>query len=251
MIDYLEHHIVDHCNLNCAGCSHFSPLASEWYESLEDFRKDFTELANKTNTQVKTIRIMGGEPLLHPQVTDFLITARQLFPVSEIQLVTNGILLSSLKNTLVDICNQYKIVVCVSNYHLNINLTQLLTQFKYIRIDQKGLMYNIALDTTGSQIPTNSFAHCDLHVHKWYYFQYGCFFPCCIGANIHYFNQHFNLNLDDTNTKISIYDHTIDEVITFLSQPIPLCRYCNTLLRQSNYFKFHPSKKEIKEWIYQ
>ena len=93
MIDYLEHHIVDHCNLNCAGCSHFSPLASEWYESLEDFRKDFTELANKTNTQVKTIRIMGGEPLLHPQVTDFLITARQLFPTSEIQLVTNGILL--------------------------------------------------------------------------------------------------------------------------------------------------------------
>ena len=27
MIEYLEHHIVDHCNLKCAGCSHFSCLA--------------------------------------------------------------------------------------------------------------------------------------------------------------------------------------------------------------------------------
>ena len=37
MINYLEHHIVDHCNLKCAGCSHFSSIAPQWYEKLLDF----------------------------------------------------------------------------------------------------------------------------------------------------------------------------------------------------------------------
>jgi hypothetical protein len=26
-----ETHMVDHCNLDCWGCSHFSPLADEWF----------------------------------------------------------------------------------------------------------------------------------------------------------------------------------------------------------------------------
>jgi hypothetical protein len=38
---YLEHHIVDHCNLNCIGCSHFSPLAEKWFEDFETFKLDF------------------------------------------------------------------------------------------------------------------------------------------------------------------------------------------------------------------
>ena len=33
----VEMHIVDHCNLNCNCCNHFSPIAKPWYISLEDF----------------------------------------------------------------------------------------------------------------------------------------------------------------------------------------------------------------------
>lgn len=46
--------------------------------------------------QVHTIRLMGGEPLLHPHVIDFCTTTRKLFPTSEIVLVSNGILLPML-----------------------------------------------------------------------------------------------------------------------------------------------------------
>ena len=63
-MNYLEHHITDHCNLKCRGCSHFSPLAQEWFESVEDFKKDFSQLASLM--PVNIIRLMGGEPLLHP-----------------------------------------------------------------------------------------------------------------------------------------------------------------------------------------
>jgi hypothetical protein len=26
-----EAHLTDHCNLNCAGCCHFSPIAQQYY----------------------------------------------------------------------------------------------------------------------------------------------------------------------------------------------------------------------------
>ena len=65
-MNYIEHHIVDHCNLNCAGCSHFSPLARPWIEDFETFKLDFKQLYNITKGDIHTIRLMGGEPLLHP-----------------------------------------------------------------------------------------------------------------------------------------------------------------------------------------
>ena len=34
----VEMHIVDHCNLNCNCCNHFSPLAEPWFISLKDFK---------------------------------------------------------------------------------------------------------------------------------------------------------------------------------------------------------------------
>ena len=31
----LEVHVVNHCNLNCAGCNHFAPLADPWYIDVD------------------------------------------------------------------------------------------------------------------------------------------------------------------------------------------------------------------------
>ena len=63
---YIETHIVDHCNLNCRGCSHFSPLAKPYFKSLDEYKREFERLAEITNHYIQQIRIMGGEPFLHP-----------------------------------------------------------------------------------------------------------------------------------------------------------------------------------------
>lgn len=251
MIPYLEHHIVDHCNLKCNGCSHFSGMAKEWYEDIADFTKDFTELKNKTNGQVAVIRLMGGEPLLHPNVKDFLITARQLFPYSEIQLVTNGILFNKRKEELLDTINNNYIVLCISNYGLkNIDFYQLVHGVQYYRIDAKTDMYNICLDLKGNHSRFISFDNCDLHTYKWYYFQGGNFYPCCIGANVHIFNEKFGYNLPEPRG-YSIYTYSEEEILYLLNQPIELCEYCDTLKRQQSYHEFSVSKEDIKEWICQ
>jgi len=39
---------------------------------------------------------MGGEPLLHPNICEFLYIARKNFPKTDIRLVTNGLLLKKM-----------------------------------------------------------------------------------------------------------------------------------------------------------
>ena len=113
---YLEYHLVDHCNLNCAGCCHFSPLVSgPSFVSLDQMEQDFTLLQKFVN-HIWRIRILGGEPLLHPQWKEHLALARRFWPLAEINLVTNGILIPSLKNSDFDFFRENNIRVNFSVY---------------------------------------------------------------------------------------------------------------------------------------
>ena len=92
-LDYLEFHLADHCNLNCAGCFHFSPFADHHLADLKSVRRDFAALKTKFRN-IRHIRIMGGEPFLHPQLVEFARVVRSTFPCSRIRVVTNGVLIS-------------------------------------------------------------------------------------------------------------------------------------------------------------
>ena len=250
-MEYLEHHIVDHCNLNCAGCSHFSPLADHWFEDFETFKRDFTQLYNITQGDVHVIRLMGGEPLLHPHFEDMVAFTCVMFNKSQVQLVTNGILIPKEFEKLKSLSDTYpNFSICISNYGLKL-AEDLIAVLPRVRRDNKAELYNISLDLFGEINPKTAFQYCDLHIHHWYYFQNGCFYPCCICANIDYFNGYFYLDLPDEENCISIYNHTLDEIEHFLNQPIPLCSFCNTVQRQRSYHPFGVSKKEINEWICQ
>lgn len=250
-MEYLEHHIVDHCNLNCAGCSHFSPLAHKWFEDFNLFKADFEQLYNISKGNVQVIRLMGGEPLLHPQFDEFVSFTCELFTRSQVQIVTNGILIDKEFDKLKNLSNKYQnFSICISTYGLKLN-EEKIRQLPRVRRDDKTELYNIGLELSDELNPRRAFDNCDLHVNHWYYFQHGCFYPCCIGANIDYFITHFKKELPNQDNCISIYTHTIEEIEDFLNKPIPLCKYCNTIYRQRSYHKFRISKKEINEWICQ
>ena len=87
----LECHITDHCNLNCAGCSHFSNLAPEVYKNAGEFERELSCLSGKL--RIGTLRLLGGEPLLHPELPELLRIARTQFPHSRIEVCTNCTLL--------------------------------------------------------------------------------------------------------------------------------------------------------------
>jgi molybdenum cofactor biosynthesis enzyme MoaA len=88
----VETHLCDHCNLNCRSCTHLCPLVTEpTFNDLEEYVRDIRTLAGKLN--VHTVYLMGGEPLLHPQVIDFMRVTREVYPRWRIVIITNGLLL--------------------------------------------------------------------------------------------------------------------------------------------------------------
>jgi Radical SAM superfamily/4Fe-4S single cluster domain len=92
----VEYNLTEHCNLSCYHCDHASPLMPKKFASLEDYERDiraFSEVAH-----VEEFRIVGGEPLLHPQLLAFLRIARDTGVGDAVKVYTNGVLLHTMSD---------------------------------------------------------------------------------------------------------------------------------------------------------
>ena len=91
ILPFLEILIIRTCNLSCQGCTTFSDLKYSGYTTW-DQGKNWLEPWTK-RLEIQAIGVMGGEPLINPQITDWLIGMRQILPSAQIRFVTNGLLL--------------------------------------------------------------------------------------------------------------------------------------------------------------
>lgn len=84
----IEINAVMHCNLACAGCSHASPVSAAWQADPVVVRRDLTALHEVA--EVREVRVVGGEPLLHPNLTEVLeaIVASRIGGL--VRIITNG-----------------------------------------------------------------------------------------------------------------------------------------------------------------
>ena len=87
----IEYSVSYHCNLKCSGCSHLSPFASRKFPSLDSFSKDINRLSQVMHADV--IRLLGGEPLLNPDINRFIKIAKLSGIADHIMVTTNGCLL--------------------------------------------------------------------------------------------------------------------------------------------------------------
>lgn len=87
----LEIHLTSHCNIACKGCSQNSPLMQERLQSIEKLQQNLDRL--KSSISCSKLQILGGEPLLHPELLDAMRVC-DASPLSENVVVkTNGLLL--------------------------------------------------------------------------------------------------------------------------------------------------------------
>ena len=87
----LEVHLAHTCNLACESCSHYSNFKhgglldkSEFETSLQNWHK---------RIEPRQFSLLGGEPTVHPELSDFLHLSRTYWPKSHLRLVTNGFFL--------------------------------------------------------------------------------------------------------------------------------------------------------------
>ena len=87
----LEAHVVDHCNLTCAQCCSLSPHLQPWFVDAEQLARDL-ELAARV-LRPRVFKLVGGEPLLHPELVELVRVVRRSGIAPRISLTTNGLLL--------------------------------------------------------------------------------------------------------------------------------------------------------------
>ena len=251
-----EVHLTEHCNLNCKGCSHFSPLADEEFLEIEAFEKDMARMAQLFGkNDIRMISLLGGEPLLHPQVNDFLRLTVKYFPNMRLQLVTNGLLLSNRSKSFWETCRATGAFIRISHYPIPLDYQALekkaITEGVELYIEPKQAPKNFhkdVYDRLGLQDERLSHSHCEIFG-DCCQLKKGKFYPCTNSANIHHFNRFFNLGISlSAGNYIDIYKaQSKDEFIQLITSPIPCCRYCNLNAQELN-VKWERSKRNLEEW---
>lgn len=86
-----ELNAVDHCNLACNDCNHASPVSNKRWADPETVYRDFSILAKVFKPQ--QVKVLGGEPLLHPNLVEVIEAVKRSRICDDILVVTNGLLL--------------------------------------------------------------------------------------------------------------------------------------------------------------
>lgn len=225
---YLEFHVADHCNLNCKYCTHYSPLVTQpVYTEYEHFAADLRQL-KKHIIDIGIIRILGGEPLLNPELGKFIELAREVYPASIITVVTNGLLIDRLEPSLIEVMKNMAFFH-ISFYPPLKDKVQEIQRFLY---EQK-IPYTITpMITEFNKTQT-------LTLQPEEDFFYSCFqasctclhggkvAPCYAPFTTKYFNTAFGQELP-VDEGIDLYDDTLAAPVLKARLLIPMqrCRYC-------------------------
>jgi organic radical activating enzyme len=91
----LELGIAEHCNLACRSCSHVSPVLPKRYMDPEALSDELKILSRAYHAHV--VSLLGGEPLLHPNLLEIMAAIRESGVGDRIAVATNGVLLPRMK----------------------------------------------------------------------------------------------------------------------------------------------------------
>lgn len=96
-INGLEINISEQCNLCCKGCDHGMDIITPQHIPLPALLVDLKNASRYFHS--KTLRIIGGEPLLHPDLSQIIHDFQAINIADSIELWTNGLLLDNVSKT--------------------------------------------------------------------------------------------------------------------------------------------------------
>lgn len=229
-LPYLEFHIADHCNLNCKACSHYSGLVKEpHFPNLEKFTRDF-ECLHKFIDDIGKIRILGGEPLLNPEINEYIKLTRRLYPYAIIRVVTNAVLLPNMPESFFETLRKCNAGIDISFYpplESKMPAIKRLLEEKEVKFFMYPMIKTFLMRQTlkpHNQI-NKIFMECGRsNCHNLYE---GKIASCFLPFTTKYFNAYYGKNLPEDGA-LDLYDEnlTTEKLKTHLLTPFERCRYC-------------------------
>lgn len=98
----VEFYITNVCNLTCANCNRFNNHDFRGWQRWSDYAGQYRQWADLI--ELRSIVIMGGEPLLNASITDWITGLARTFG-AELQILSNGLHLArvpGLYNSLIE-----------------------------------------------------------------------------------------------------------------------------------------------------
>lgn len=253
---YIDINLADHCNLNCKGCDNYSPIAEKKLIEKQALFKDLKRLRKLLGNQLKCVRYMGGEPLLHPQICEILEYSRKILPKAEILIISNGTLLPKMNEKFWDVCRECNIEIMLTRYPIKFDYDHALAEMEARGIkcgafnkETLKTLFRKPLDVNGIQDKNLQFDLC-LNANRCVALRNGKLFTCTTIPTVEHLNKYFGLKFDVCKDDyLDIYEsHTVFQVRRFLNKPVPFCRYCKNHEELFG-IKWSTSKKDVSEWV--
>jgi len=251
-LPYIEMHLVDHCNLNCRSCSHYSPVSPERFASPGEADRDFARLAGLFR-RVAEVRLMGGEPLLHPDLDRFVIAARRRLPNSRIALVTNGLRLASQPDSFWDLLAAQRVELQVTSYPIVLDRGLIKSRAAEhgvaCRFSARVRRFRtVPMDPDGTRDPDEMYRLCGAQ-RRCPFLRDGAVYLCARIGMSGLLADRFAAHLPIGSCDRSVLDEVRDgyDVLRFLAVGAPWCRFCR---RDATYdFDWSRSRGSSDEWI--
>lgn len=228
-------------------------VSYEEYIDIDELDRDLRRLSELSDGEVHHINILGGEPLLHPEIARIVEMVRQLFLYGNIYLVTNGVLLNRMDERFWKACKQCNIVIAPTQYPVKLDYEEIKNNVIAHGIQYQSFgqaadgWYHTVISESGDKNEIQQFLHCS-NANNCTVLEHGKLYPCPKAAKVRHFNKAFGDRFQQSSHDyIDIYKaESLKEIMEFLSKPIPFCRYCDTFASEK--IEWGVSHKEDSEW---
>ena len=248
---YVEIQLCDRCNLDCAYCSHLSPVSKPVTISLETLEAECHRLAR---VGVDEVNLMGGEPLLHPQVCEAIKLTRSILPNIKLIVSTNGLLLPRMSKDFWQCCRDNKVVLRITPYPKAKNGT--LNYFKYVWLIRKN---RVRMESTGWRFgfrhqllsekaeydATSNYLRCQLHCTQ---VRNATLWPCAYVAYAFNLNNKFGTNFKTAaGDSLPLDGITATDLRLWLLRTKPFCAHCG--IKDAQRITWRRSQYTRDEWL--
>jgi MoaA/NifB/PqqE/SkfB family radical SAM enzyme len=140
---FLDVHVTTRCTLNCRDCNHLTPLYrpdTHYTMSLDSFKTNLDKVLKSVDL-IYVLQLVGGEPLLHPDLDKMLEYADSKRKVQFILITTNGTLMPPEK--LINAVKKSKKTFFVVSDYSHLFLKIMKTEFVLDCLKQNNIRYYI------------------------------------------------------------------------------------------------------------
>lgn len=226
--------VTETCNQSCRACSHLSPVAAAHNVSPTEVSSDCAALAKYYRAE--HVRIVGGEPLLHPHLVDVIEAIRGSGITERIRVLTNGTILHKMPRNFWQAVDEIHISV-----YPGVSLdTSLLDTYRSMAIENR---VNLALvrfqrfretyseiGSSDSELARRIYQSCQIaHLWRCHTVSRGHFFMCPQSLYIPMV-LHGGFSPAAVANGLPIHDDSAfgAELLDYLesAEPLPACSYC-------------------------